>query len=104
MLIYMGKVLSRPNNKTTSKLKEPREYRVLLLNDDYTTMEFVVVILVEVFHKSIEAANRLMMEIHRKGKGIAGTYTWDIAITKAEQVHAIARANEFPLSCIVEPV
>lgn len=100
----MSKVLVKPGEKSIEKLKEPEEYRVILLNDNYTTMDFVVAILVEVFHKSITDANRLMKEIHRKGQGIAGTYTWDIAITKAEQVHATAEANEFPLRCLVEPV
>jgi ATP-dependent Clp protease adaptor protein ClpS len=99
----MGTVLAKPGAKTVEKLKEPEEYRVILLNDNYTSMDFVVVILMEVFHKSIDDANRLMMEIHRNGKGIAGIYTWDIAMTKADQVHAIAQANDFPLRCIVEP-
>ena len=100
----MGKVLVKPGRKTVEKLREPEAYRVILLNDDYTTMEFVVIILVNIFHKSIEDANRLTLEIHEKGKGIAGIYNWDIAITKAEQVHATASAHEFPLRCIVEQV
>jgi len=99
----MGKVLSKQDERTAEKLKEPPAYRVILLNDNYTTMDFVVVILMEIFHKKPEDANRIMMEVHRKGKGIAGTYTWDIAITKAEQVHMSAEANEFPLRCIIEP-
>ena len=100
----MGKVQSKPYGKIKEKLKEPEEYRVILLNDNYTTMDFVVEILIGVFNKSIEDANRLMLEIHKKGKSVAGIYTWDIAITKAEQVHTSARANEFPLRCVVEPV
>jgi ATP-dependent Clp protease adaptor protein ClpS len=89
--------------RTTEKLKEPEEYRVILLNDHYTTMDFVVEVLMVIFHKKIEDANRIMMDVHRKGKGIVGTYPWDIAATKAEQVHAAAREHEFPLRCIVEP-
>ncbi|MCL2880952.1 MAG: ATP-dependent Clp protease adaptor ClpS [Treponema sp.] len=100
----MEKVRVKPTEKTTEKLQEPEEYQVILLNDDYTTMDFVVAILVEVFHKSIPDATRLMKEIHKKGRGIAGIYPWDIAITKADQVQSTARANEFPLLTVVEPV
>jgi ATP-dependent Clp protease adaptor protein ClpS len=63
-----------------------------------------VEILVVIFHKNLEDANRIMLDVHRKGKGVVGVYSWDIAATKAEQVHAAARENEFPLRCIVEPV
>ena len=100
----MGKVLTKPKGKVSEKLKEPEEYRVILLNDDYTTMDFVVIILMEVFNKSTIDACRLMEEIHKNGKGIAGTYTWDIAVTKSEQVHSMAEANGFPLLCLVEAV
>ena len=89
--------------KTTEKLKEPDEYRVILLNDHYTTMDFVVEVLVVIFHKNLEEANRIMLDVHRKGKGLVGVYPWDIAATKAEQVHAAAERQEFPLRCIVEP-
>ncbi|MDR1107295.1 MAG: ATP-dependent Clp protease adaptor ClpS [Treponema sp.] len=88
--------------KNREKLKEPGEYQVILLNDDYTTMEFVVEILMLIFHKSEKEAGRIMMDIHRKGKGIVGMYPWDIALTKANEVHAIARQHEYPLRCIVE--
>jgi ATP-dependent Clp protease adaptor protein ClpS len=73
-----------------------------MLNDHFTTMDFVVEILMLVFQKNEGEANRVMMDIHRKGRGVAGIYSWDIAQTKAEQVHALARRNEFPLRCIVE--
>ncbi|MFP3040681.1 ATP-dependent Clp protease adaptor ClpS [Treponema primitia] len=88
--------------KKKRKLAEPEEFRVVMLNDHFTTMEFVVEILILVFHKGEEEANRIMMDIHRKGRGVAGIYPWDIAQTKAEQVHAMARQNEFPLRCVVE--
>jgi ATP-dependent Clp protease adaptor protein ClpS len=97
------------SNKTKEKasgkehFKEPEEYRVILLNDHFTTMEFVVEILMVIFHKNLEDANRIMLDVHKKGKGIVGVYTWDIAVTKSEEVHQAARANEFPLRCIVEP-
>jgi ATP-dependent Clp protease adaptor protein ClpS len=98
-----SKFLIKPKNKTTPKLKEPEEFRVILLNDNYTTMDFVVMILVSIFHKTEEDAGKIMLDVHKKGKGIVGLYPWDIAATKAEQVHAAARKNEFPLRCIVEP-
>jgi len=98
-----SKTITRSKEKAVEKIREPDEYLVILLNDDYTTMDFVVVVLVEVFQKNLEDANRIMLDVHEKGKGIVGRYPWDIAATKAEQVHAMARENEFPLKCIVEP-
>jgi len=99
----MERVKDRPASKTNEKYKEPEQFKVILLNDHYTTMEFVVEVLMIIFHKTIEDANRIMLDVHQKGKGIVGVYTWDIAVTKTEQVHAAAQANEFPLMCIVEP-
>ena len=84
------------------KLKEPREYVVILLNDDYTTRDFVVDILRVVFHKGPDEATRIMLNVHHTGRGVVGIYTWDIANTKARQVHDIAKQHEFPLKCIVE--
>ena len=97
-----GKIITLPKEKTTPKIKEPEEYMVILLNDDYTTMEFVIEILMTIFQKNIEDAHRIMLNVHEKGKDIVGVYAWDIAATKAEQVHATARRNDFPLRCIVE--
>jgi ATP-dependent Clp protease adaptor protein ClpS len=96
-------LLTKPSEKTTPKIKEPEEYHVILLNDHYTTMDFVVEVLMVIFHKNVEDANKIMLDVHRKGKGLVGQYPWDIAATKAEQVHTAARENEFPLRCIVEP-
>ncbi|MDR1411567.1 MAG: ATP-dependent Clp protease adaptor ClpS [Spirochaetaceae bacterium] len=90
--------------RQTEKLKEPGEFRVILLNDNYTTMDFVVEILMLVFHKSEEEAARIMLDVHRKGRGIVAVYPWDIAQTKADQVHSLARERQFPLRCVVEPV
>ena len=95
-------IKDKPVSKGDDKVKEPEEFKVILLNDNYTTMDFVVAILMEIFHKNAADANRIMLDVHKKGKGIVGVYSWDIAITKAEQVHAAAYANEFPLRCIVE--
>ncbi len=85
-----------------SKTKPPPMFKVLLLNDDYTTMEFVVYILEAVFRKSTVEATRIMLNVHRKGIGLAGVYTRDIAETKIAEVHGLASENEFPLRCIME--
>jgi len=77
-------------------------YRVLLHNDDYTTMEFVVEILVHIFHKSIEDAMRIMLNVHEKGIGVCGVYTYEVAETKVDTVHSIARDHGFPLKCSME--
>jgi len=98
------RIREKPTSKSKEKFKEPEQFRVILLNDDYTTMDFVIDVLMEIFHKSIEDANKIMLDVHKKGRGVVGVYTWDIAVTKTEQVHAAAKANEFPLMCIVEPV
>jgi ATP-dependent Clp protease adaptor protein ClpS len=89
-------------DKSREKLKEPEQFRVILLNDHYTTMEFVVDVLISIFHKNEEDANRIMLDVHRRGQGMVGMYPFDIAQTKANQVHAAAREREFPLRCIVE--
>ena len=98
------KIKDKSASKKKERVKEPEQYRVILLNDHYTTMDFVVDILITIFHKSIEEAFKIMMDVHQKGKGIVGVYTWDIATTKTEQVHTAAEANEFPLKCVVEPI
>ncbi|MDR0464314.1 MAG: ATP-dependent Clp protease adaptor ClpS [Treponema sp.] len=98
------RIKDKPASKIDDKVKEPEQFKVILLNDHYTTMEFVVEILMAIFHKSIEDASRIMLDVHKKGKGLVGVYTWDIAVTKTEQVHAAARENNFPLKCIVEKV
>ncbi|HOZ72971.1 MAG TPA: ATP-dependent Clp protease adapter ClpS [Spirochaetales bacterium] len=83
-------------------VREPEEYRVILLNDDYTTMEFVVAVIMSVFHKDLFEATRVMFDVHRKGRGVVGTYTYDIAATKVHKVHEMARENGFPLKCVME--
>ncbi len=80
----------------------PKKYKVFLLNDDYTTMDFVVDILIKIFHKSYEEAERIMLEIHKKDRGLCGVYTYEIAETKIAQVHKAARENGFPLKAYME--
>ncbi|MEW5814080.1 MAG: ATP-dependent Clp protease adapter ClpS [Spirochaetota bacterium] len=84
------------------QLKEPEMFRVILHNDHYTTMEFVVEVLERVFHKSLIEATKIMLDVHRKGKGNVGVYTYDIAATKVAQVRQIAKEREFPLKCTME--
>ncbi len=77
-------------------------YRVLLHNDDYTTMEFVVEILIHIFRKTIEESTRIMLNVHEKGIGVCGVYTFEVAETKVDSVHGIAKDHGFPLRCSME--
>ena len=95
-----GSVLTEEN----IEIKEPRLYKVLLHNDDYTSMEFVIAILEAVFHKSANDATRIMLNVHNEGVGIAGIYTREICETKISVVHELAKKNEFPLRCSMETV
>lgn len=81
---------------------EPERYNVLLLNDDYSTMEFVILVLEEVFQKSPAEAYRIMMQVHTQGRGLAGVYPWEVAETKVETVRAMARDAGFPLRAVIE--
>jgi ATP-dependent Clp protease adaptor protein ClpS len=83
-------------------LQEPPLYRVLLHNDDYTTMDFVIMILQTIFNKDTEEATRIMLNVHHQGVGIAGIYTREIGETKVATVRRIARRNQFPLKCSLE--
>jgi ATP-dependent Clp protease adaptor protein ClpS len=85
------------------KLAKPRMFKVLLHNDHYTTREFVVAILIEVFRKTESDAVAIMLHVHQRGIGVAGVYTFDIAQTKVQQVEELARENEFPLLTTMEP-
>ncbi len=89
-------------SETRKKVKEPSMYRVLLLNDDYTTMDFVVEVLRFVFHKSLTDATRIMLNVHRKGVGMCGIYPFEVAETKVNTVEALARERGFPLKCTME--
>ncbi len=88
--------------RTKPRLKKPRMYKVLLLNDDYTTMEFVVYVLQGIFHHSEAEAMQIMLHVHKNGVGVAGVYTREVAETRIAQVEALARSHEFPLRCGME--
>lgn len=88
--------------KEKQETEEPSLYRVILLNDDYTTMEFVIHVLETVFHKPLPEATRIMLNVHKKGAGLCGVYTHEIAETKVAEVHAMAAENQFPLKCTME--
>jgi ATP-dependent Clp protease adaptor protein ClpS len=88
--------------KTRPKVKKPSLYRVLLLNDDYTPMEFVVHVLEKYFNKGQEEAMQIMLHVHQNGVGICGTFTYEIAETKVTQVIDSARRNQHPLQCTME--
>ena len=87
-----------------AKTKLPPLYKVLLLNDDYTPMEFVVLVLQEFFNKDREAATQIMLKIHLDGKGVCGVFTRDVAATKVDQVLDAANQAGHPLQCVSEPV
>lgn len=93
-----GGVASKERHQVT----EPPLYKVLLHNDDYTSMDFVIMVLETVFHKKAEDATRIMMNVHQQGIGVAGVYTRDIAETKMALVHDLARQHEYPLKCSLE--
>ena len=88
--------------RVTVQKKEPTHYKVVLLNDDYTTMEFVVEVLMSVFQKTASEAYQIMMHVHVNGRGIAGVYPWEVAETKAETVISMARESGFPLQAVTE--
>lgn len=90
------------SSESDSRLDEPPLYRVLLLNDDYTTMDFVVDVLRSVFHKSEPEATRIMLDVHHNGVGVCGLYPYDVAETKVEMVESLAREQGFPLKCTLE--
>lgn len=104
----MGKNKPVIEEKTIAKdkeeVKEPPLYKVLLHNDDYTTMDFVVMVLESVFRKDTSEATRIMLNVHHQGLGVAGVYTREIGETKIAIVHDLARKNQFPLKCSLEKV
>ena len=94
----MSQVVSKTSKQ---KLKTPKRFDVILLNDDYTTMEFVVEVLQQFFNKEFKAAESIMLKIHIDGEAVCGTYSYDVAQTKVTQVIDYARQNEQPLMCVL---
>ncbi|MYN14708.1 ATP-dependent Clp protease adapter ClpS [Pusillimonas sp. TS35] len=90
-------------DRQSSKTAPPPMYQVVLLNDDYTPMEFVVVVLQRIFGKNEDEAARIMLKVHNEGRGVCGVYTRDIAATRVEMVRQMAQARQHPLQCIMEP-
>jgi ATP-dependent Clp protease adaptor protein ClpS len=88
--------------KADLSIKKPKMYKVIIHNDDYTTMEFVIEVIVNVFHKEVSEATKIMFDVHSKGKGIVGIYPFDIAATKVKQVETMARTRSFPLKSSFE--
>lgn len=88
--------------KTRPKTKKPSMYKVLMLNDDYTPMEFVIHVLERFFSKNREEATQIMLHVHRRGVGLCGVYTYEVAETKVNQVVEFARQNQHPLQCTME--
>jgi len=88
--------------KTRAKPKKPSQFKVLLLNDDYTPMEFVVMVLKRFFNMDLEQATRVMLHVHQKGVGVCGIFPYEIAETKVNQVMDCARQNQHPLQCTLE--
>ena len=88
--------------RQTAKTEPPRMYQVVMLNDDYTPMEFVVMVLQEYFKRDLETATQIMLKIHHDGRGVCGVYSKDVAATKVELVLAAARRGGYPLQCIME--
>lgn len=102
----MGEIKTRkvPVARQRSVVKEPSMYKVVLLNDHYTPMEFVVLVLEQIFQKNLSEAKQIMLNVHTHGSGLAGIYTKEIAETKVVQVTQVSRHNEHPLRCTMEPV
>ncbi|MCK9540751.1 MAG: ATP-dependent Clp protease adapter ClpS [Novosphingobium sp.] len=88
--------------KARARPKKPSQFKVLMLNDDYTPMEFVVMVLKRFFHMDLEQATRVMLHVHQKGVGVCGVFPYEIAETKVNQVMDFARQNQHPLQCTLE--
>lgn len=98
----MTKEKSAIKERSRTGFDEPKHYNVIIFNDDFTTMDFVIEVLTKIFGKSFEDAKALMLAVHNEGKTVAGTYSYDIAISKASLATKLARDNDFPLKLEVE--
>jgi ATP-dependent Clp protease adaptor protein ClpS len=97
-----GGIVTERRTREQTRTKRPPLYKCILLNDDYTPMEFVVEILKSIFHKPHAEATRIMLHVHQNGMGVAGIYPYEIAETKIKTVEELARENQFPLKCVME--
>lgn len=97
-------ILTEEHVTVEKKLEEPSRYRVLLHNDDYTTMDFVVSVLCDIFCKTVDEATAIMLTVHKSGIGQCGVYTYEVAETKVKRVHNAAQAAGFPLKCTMEKI
>jgi ATP-dependent Clp protease adaptor protein ClpS len=97
-----GEIVTERRTKEQTRTKKPPLYKCILLNDDYTPMEFVVEILKQVFHKAHAEATRIMLHVHQNGMGVAGIYPYEIAETKVRTVEELARESQYPLKCVLE--
>ena len=89
-------------NKDKIKIKKPKDYKVIMYNDDYTTMDFVIRILISIFNKNIIEAEKIMLDVHEKGNGVAGIYSYDVATTKVYLAIELAKQNDFPFKLTIE--
>ena len=99
---HNSEIQDQVTSEIDEEVTEPPMYKVLLHNDDYTSMEFVVEVLMVIFNKSYEEATVIMLNVHRSGIGVCGIFTYEVAETKVDLVHTLARENEFPLKCTME--
>ena len=102
MDIVLNGDVAEPTTKTVTKVQRPKKYHVILLNDDFTPMDFVTRILKDVFFKTMQESIEIMLEVHHNGRGIAGTYTREIAETQSSTAMDIAAEHGHPLKCIIE--
>ena len=93
---------SQTKEKTGSRIKEPRQYNVIMLNDDFTTMDFVVSVLVDIFHKDPVSAEAIMLGVHKSGQAVVGKYPYDIAVTRVNNALARAKKERFPFRMTLE--
>ena len=99
----MAKEQTAVRDRTSTNLREPRRYKVIIYNDDFTTMEFVVLVLTSVFFKSAEEAEALMLAVHKSGSAVVGIYSYDMAISKVRKATMMAREENFPLRLECKP-
>jgi len=100
---YNGDTGESTTIDSRQKTEKPRRYKVLMLNDNYTTMEFVIFVLESIFQKPNQEAMQIMLNVHEQGRGTAGVYTRSVAETKIDSVHRLAEKEGFPLKCTMEP-